>query len=216
MPFRSLCTRGCGIPRLGCRNEESSIGTIDSGKGFDLVFLRNVCYDSESSRVLLFGDHLDKSLLASVISSTVFSASSHVEVPRSNFFAVVDGKYPEAGENSETSGVGSYLLLADDAMDLVSQFASLNFIVHFAHHAMRYPSVRPIHSLHRRCFASSSPSSPSPRRPTPTSTSPSSSTSTRPRRPSTCSTRTTCLPDSPASASSLGSPLFVTTRPSPR
>ncbi|KAM7457593.1 hypothetical protein BLSTO_01644 [Blastocystis sp. subtype 1] len=119
------------IPIALYSEEYSSFGTIDSGKGFDLVFLRNVCYDSESARVLLFGNTLDKSLLTQIMD----------KIPRSDFLAVVDGKYPTAAEVGEVSSVGSYLFFTDDAMDRVSQFSSLNFIVHFMHHATRYPSM---------------------------------------------------------------------------
>lgn len=37
--------------------------------------------------------------------------------------------------------MGSYLFLTDHSMDIISQFSSLNFIIHFAHNTMRYPSV---------------------------------------------------------------------------
>lgn len=43
---------------------------MDSGKGFDLLFFRNVCYDSESARVILFGDSVDKTELARYFQST--------------------------------------------------------------------------------------------------------------------------------------------------
>lgn len=48
---------------------------MNSGKGFDILFLRNVCYDSESSRILLFGNSIDRSELAKYfnrISSLLF------------------------------------------------------------------------------------------------------------------------------------------------
>ena len=37
---------------------------MNSGKGFDILFFRNVCYDSESSRIILFGNSIDRSELA--------------------------------------------------------------------------------------------------------------------------------------------------------
>lgn len=64
-----------------------------------------------------------------------------VELPREDFFAVVEGVYPQAAEWKEISSIGSYLFLTDDTMDLVSQFASLNFLAHFALHSTRYPAV---------------------------------------------------------------------------
>ena len=175
-----------------CREEYSSFGTIDSGKGFDLVFLRNVCYDSESARILLFGNTLDKSLLTQIMDSRRFSLFSPLEIPRSDFLAVVDGKYPTAAEVGEVSSVGSYLFFTDDAMDRVSQFSSLNFIVHFMHHATRYPSVSLLLSLHCRCFTHSSPFSRFPAILTPTSTFPFCSPSSLLKRPSMSSTKTTC------------------------
>lgn len=42
---------------------------MDSGKGFSLLYLRNVCYDSESSRIVLFGNEVDKSLLFGMMKS---------------------------------------------------------------------------------------------------------------------------------------------------
>lgn len=54
---------------------------------------------------------------------------------------MVDGEYPKAAELKDISSLGSYLFLTDDAMDLVSQFSSLNFVIHFALHNTRYPSV---------------------------------------------------------------------------
>lgn len=54
---------------------------------------------------------------------------------------MVDGQYPKAAELKDISNIGSYLFLTDDAMDLISQFSSLNFVIHFALHNTRYPSV---------------------------------------------------------------------------
>ena len=42
---------------------------MDSGKGFTLLYLRNVCYDSESSRIVLFGNDVDRSLLFGMMKS---------------------------------------------------------------------------------------------------------------------------------------------------
>lgn len=42
---------------------------MESGKGFGLLFFRNVCFDSESSRVILFGDMIDKSELSRYFNS---------------------------------------------------------------------------------------------------------------------------------------------------
>lgn len=72
-----------------------------------------------------------------------------IELPRDDFFAVVDGVYPKAAEWKEISSIGSYMFLTDDAMDLISQFASLNFLAHFALHSTRYPAVPLPFSLHR-------------------------------------------------------------------
>ena len=72
-----------------------------------------------------------------------------LELPREDFFVVVEGVYPHAAEWKEISSIGSYLFLTDDAMDLVSQFASLNFLAHFALHSTRYPAVSALFSLHR-------------------------------------------------------------------
>lgn len=47
----------------------SSINGMDSGKGFELLYLRNVCYDSESSRVILFGNNFDMSSILSMMES---------------------------------------------------------------------------------------------------------------------------------------------------
>ena len=49
--------------------EFSNINEMDSGKGFSLLYLRNVCYDSESSRIVLFGNEMDKSLLFGMMKS---------------------------------------------------------------------------------------------------------------------------------------------------
>ena len=49
--------------------EFSNINEMDSGKGFSLLYLRNVCYDSESSRIVLFGNDVDKSLLFGMMKS---------------------------------------------------------------------------------------------------------------------------------------------------
>lgn len=51
------------------REENSSINEMDSGKGFTLLYLRNVCYDSESSRIVLFGNDVDRSLLFGMMKS---------------------------------------------------------------------------------------------------------------------------------------------------
>lgn len=53
----------------------------------------------------------------------------------------MDGVYPEAAEIEPISKIGTYLFLTDDSMDMISQFSSLNFVIHFAHYSMRYPSV---------------------------------------------------------------------------
>ena len=47
---------------------------MDSGKGFTLLYLRNVCYDSESSRIVLFGNDVDRSLLFGMMQSDCVSA----------------------------------------------------------------------------------------------------------------------------------------------
>lgn len=47
----------------------SSINSIDSGRGFELVFLRNVCYDAESKRLILFTDLQDNSKYSSIMKS---------------------------------------------------------------------------------------------------------------------------------------------------
>ena len=104
--------------------EFSNINEMDSGKGFSVLYLRNVCYDSDI--IILI-----------------------IELPRDDFFAVVDGVYPKAAEWKEISSIGSYMFLTDDAMDLISQFASLNFLAHFALHSTRYPAVPLPFSLHR-------------------------------------------------------------------
>lgn len=44
----------------------SSVHRIDSGSGFDLIFLRNVCYDAESMRIILFTDLQDNSKFSSI------------------------------------------------------------------------------------------------------------------------------------------------------
>lgn len=49
--------------------EFSNINEMDSGKGFSVLYLRNVCYDSESSRIVLFGNEMDKSLLFGMMKS---------------------------------------------------------------------------------------------------------------------------------------------------
>ena len=51
------------------REEYSNINEMDSGKGFTLLYLRNVCYDSESSRIVLFGNDVDRSLLFGMMQS---------------------------------------------------------------------------------------------------------------------------------------------------
>lgn len=51
------------------REEYSSVNEMDSGKGFTLLYLRNVCYDSESSRIVLFGNDVDRSLLFGMMQS---------------------------------------------------------------------------------------------------------------------------------------------------
>ena len=51
------------------RDEYSNINEMDSGKGFTLLYLRNVCYDSESSRIVLFGNDVDRSLLFGMMKS---------------------------------------------------------------------------------------------------------------------------------------------------
>ena len=51
------------------REKYSSINEMDSGKGFTLLYLRNVCYDSESSRIVLFGNDVDRSLLFGMMKS---------------------------------------------------------------------------------------------------------------------------------------------------
>ena len=124
---------------------------MNSGKGFDLLFLRNVCYDSESARVILFGDNVDKTELAKYFQSMTVSKSFIVELPREDFFAVVNGKYPKAAEIESISNIGSYLFLTDDSMDSISQFSSVHFIVHFIHNSLRYPSV----STFSLCFQNS-------------------------------------------------------------
>ena len=45
----------------------SSVHRIDSGNGFDLIFLRNVCYDAESMRLILFTDLQDNSKFSSIM-----------------------------------------------------------------------------------------------------------------------------------------------------
>lgn len=51
------------------REKYSNINEMDSGKGFTLLYLRNVCYDSESSRIVLFGNDVDRSLLFGMMKS---------------------------------------------------------------------------------------------------------------------------------------------------
>ncbi|CBK22937.2 uncharacterized protein [Blastocystis hominis] len=124
-----------GLPSSLTSEEFSNINEMDSGKGFSVLYLRNVCYDSESSRIVLFGNEVDKSLLFGMMK----------KLPRDDFFAVVDGVYPKAAEWKEISSIGGYMFLTDDAMDLISQFASLNFLAHFALHSTRYPAL--LHAL---------------------------------------------------------------------
>ena len=52
-----------------CSEDASSINKMDSGKGFDLLYLRNVCYDSESFRVILFGHNIDMSSMFPLMES---------------------------------------------------------------------------------------------------------------------------------------------------
>lgn len=58
------------------RSQYSSVNSIDTGRGFELVFLRNVCYDAESLRLILFSDIQDNSKFSSFMESGfVFIAS---------------------------------------------------------------------------------------------------------------------------------------------
>ena len=52
---------------------------MNSGKGFDILFLRNVCYDSESSRILLFGNSIDRSELAKYFNRISFLLREHTQ-----------------------------------------------------------------------------------------------------------------------------------------
>ena len=45
------------------------MNSIDTGRGFELVFLRNVCYDAESLRLILFSDIQDNSKFSSLMES---------------------------------------------------------------------------------------------------------------------------------------------------
>lgn len=71
----------------------------------------------------------------------------HSELPRRDFFAVVEGSFPDLTETPK----GSYLFLTDDSTDLISQFSTLNFLIHFILHSTDYPTVRFLLLLHSSC-----------------------------------------------------------------
>ena len=58
------------------RSKYSSVNSIDMGRGFELVFLRNVCYDAESLRLILFSDIQDNSKFSSIMESAFVSILS--------------------------------------------------------------------------------------------------------------------------------------------
>ncbi|KAK8801208.1 hypothetical protein WA171_004355 [Blastocystis sp. BT1] len=120
-----------GIPTALQSSIYSSIHRIDSGNGFDLIFLRNVCYDAESMRLILFTDLQDNSKFSSIMK----------DLPRQDLFAVVEGQYPQLETEKDQSVDGNYLFLTDSSMDSISQFATVNFLLHFALHSTKYPSL---------------------------------------------------------------------------
>ena len=60
-----------------------------------------------------------------------------LEIPRQNAFASVEGEIPQV----ESLSYGNYFFFADNSMDAISQFSSVNFLVHFILHTTDYPSV---------------------------------------------------------------------------